>query len=116
VFVRFGLKLQGSGHAQIDKLVLGSKKERPFAVIGKSSNLVVSKQYPDYDDLYKYGFVHSRIRAYKEKNYIANIFRVAAASKQYYREFEGIDIASGDYSLLNHSLATGQFKNVLVHI
>lgn len=116
VFVRFGLKLQGAGYVLIDKLVFGSKQERPFAVIGKSPNLIVSKQYPDYDDLYKYGFVHSRVRAYKAQNHITNIFRVAASNTKYYREFEGIDIASGDYSLLNHSLATGQFKNVLIHI
>lgn len=116
VFVRFGLKLQGAGYILIDKLVFGSKRERPFAVIGKSPSLIVSKQYPDYDDLYKYGFVHSRVRAYKAQNHITNIFRIASNSTKYYREFEGIDIASGDYSLLNHSLSTGQFRNVLIHI
>jgi len=116
VYVRFGLKLQANGYISIDKLAIGGKSERPFAVIGKSNRLVISKQYPSYDDLYKYGFVHSRIRAYKGAGTITDVFRLTKEDVNYYREFEGIDVAAGDHALLNSTVATGQFKTIFIHI
>ncbi|MHC8944722.1 glycosyltransferase [Advenella incenata] len=116
VYVRFGLKIQASGQISLEKLVCGSKGERPFAVIGKSNRLIVSKQYPDYHDLYKYGFLHSRVRAYKNKAAFSDMYRLTNDDVNCYREFEGIDVASGDHNLLKSTLSTGQFKTVMVHI
>ncbi len=116
VLVRVGLKLQGSGQLLIDRLSLGTKNEKPFAIIGKGNSLVVSKQYPDYGDLYKYGFVHSRVRSYRQSGLVTDIFRVGNNPQNHYREFEGVDVASGDYALLQSTLRTGQFQTLMVHI
>ncbi|AHG65835.1 glycosyltransferase family protein [Advenella mimigardefordensis] len=116
VYVRFGMKLLSAGRLSISRLVLGTANETPYAVIGKSNNLVVSKQYPDYDDLYKYGFVHSRLRRYRTAGLVSDVFRVAGKVTNHYREFEGIDVASGDHALLHATLKTGQFRKVLIHI
>ena len=113
--IRFGLRIEGSGDALVERLVLGSNAERPAAIICRSSNLVLTKQYPAYDDLYKYGFVHSRIRAYKREGQVVDIFRISKDPAGY-REFEGIDVANGDADLLDATLATGQIRHVLVHI
>ncbi|MGO3869498.1 MAG: glycosyltransferase family protein [Alcaligenes sp.] len=113
--IRFGLRIEGSGDVLVERLVLGSNAERPAAIICRSSSLVLTKQYPAYDDLYKYGFVHSRIRAYKNEGQIVDIFRISKDPAGY-REFEGIDVASGDADLLDATLATGQIRHVLVHI
>lgn len=113
--IRFGLRLEGGGEILADRLVLGSNAERPAAIICRSPYLVVTKQYPAYDDLYKYGFVHSRIRAYKREGMVVDIFRISKDPASY-REFEGIDVANGDADLLNATLATGQIRHVLVHI
>lgn len=113
--IRFGLRIEGRGDALIERLVLGSNAERPAAIICRSPYLVLTKQYPAYDDLYRYGFLHSRIRAYKREGRIVDIFRISKDPAGY-REFEGIDVANGDADLLDATLATGQIRHVLVHI
>lgn len=113
--VRFGFRVEGPIETTIEKLVLGSTAERPAAVITKSPYLVLAKQYPAYDDLYRYGFVHSRIRAYKEAGQQVDMYKIHNGPAEY-REFANIDVATGDASLLEATLATGQVKHVLVHI
>ncbi|MCX5472047.1 glycosyltransferase [Alcaligenes sp. A-TC2] len=113
--VRFGLRIEGPGEITIEKLVLGSTAERPAAVITKSPYLVLAKQYPAYDDLYRYGFVHSRIRAYKEAGQLVDMYKIHNGPAEY-REFANVDVATGDARLLEATLATGQVKHVLVHI
>ncbi len=113
--IRFGLRIEGSGDALIERLVLGSNAERPAAIICRSPYLVLTKQYPAYDDLYRYGFLHSRIRAYKQEGQVVDLFRISKDPAGY-REFEGIDVANGDADLLDATLATGQIRHVLVHI
>jgi glycosyltransferase involved in cell wall biosynthesis len=113
--VRFGLRFQGDGNAKIRRLLLGSNRERPTVILGQSRYLILTKQYPAYDDLYSYGFLHSRVRAYKRYGLTVDVFRITKGDGQYYREFEGIDVASGDAALLDETLRTGQYKHVLVH-
>ncbi|MDW9371002.1 methyltransferase domain-containing protein [Sinorhizobium meliloti] len=113
--VRFGLRLQGPGKAIIETVLFGSQLERPAVLALRSPYLVLSKQYPAYDDLYRYGFLHSRLRAYKKEGLVPEVFRMSKDADAY-REFEGIDVATGDASLLRSTLETGQVKHVLVHL
>lgn len=113
--VRFGLRIEGPGIAAIESLVLGSNAERPAAVISKSPYLALAKQYPAYDDLYRYGFLHSRLRSYKSAGRVVDMFKIHSGPAGY-REFENMDVATGDARLLDATLATGQIKHVLVHI
>jgi len=115
-YIKFGLKLVGNGRVKISKLVLGTHGEVPFAIVGKSKKLVLTKQYPSYDDIYKYGFLHSRIRAYKQEGVLVDIFRINNQPQAPYREFEDIDVATGDNELLEQTLKTGQYDHVLVHL
>ena len=115
-YIRFGLKLVGNGRVKISKLVLGTHGEVPFAIVGKSKKLVLTKQYPSYDDIYKYGFLHSRIRAYKQEGVLVDIFRINNQPQTPYREFEDIDVATGDNELLEQTLKTEQYDHVLVHL
>ena len=114
--IRFGLRVQGPGKMTTPRLVLGNHGERPAAIAGQSPYLVLTKQYPAYDDLYRYGFLHSRVRGYKEHGLLVDVFRITNESGQVYREFEGIDVASGDAQLLDDTLKTGRYKHVLVHM
>lgn len=113
--VRFGLRLQGQCQLDLQQLVLGAVPEMPAAIFGAHRNLVLTKQYPAYDDLYRYGFLHSRIRAYREQGIGADIFRLGKAKDIGYAEFENIDVVSGPETLLDATLATGQYQHVLVH-
>lgn len=113
--VRFGLRVQAAGEAKIEAVVLGNQIERPAALAVRSPYLVLSKQYPAYDDLYRYGFLHSRLRAYKKDGLVSEVFRISKEAFGYC-EFEGIDVATGDAGLLRSTLAAGQVKHVLVHL
>ena len=114
--IRFGLRVQGPGEIKLSKLILGNHGQKPVAIVGNSPYLVLTKQYPSYDDLYKYGFLHTRVRAYKENGLSVDVFRITNEDGNAYREFEDVDVVSGDADLLDATLATGQYKNVLVHL
>lgn len=115
-FVRFGLRVQGSGSASLGRMVLGAQRQRPAAVLGRGRALVLTKQYPAHDDLYKYGFLHSRVRAYREAGLLVDVFRIVDQATAEYREFEGVDVASGDADLLDATLSAGAYDHVLVHL
>ena len=112
--IRVGLRIVGSGSLSVARLVLGRRTERPVAIITKSPYLVIARQYPAYDDLYRYGFLHSRVRAYKDAGLQTELFRIREDDSSY-REFDGIDVATCDLSLLDRTLASGSIKHVLVH-
>ncbi|MET4690762.1 glycosyltransferase involved in cell wall biosynthesis/SAM-dependent methyltransferase [Sinorhizobium fredii] len=113
--VRFGLRVQGAGEAKIEAIIFGNQVERPAALAVRTPYLVLSKQYPAYDDLYRYGFLHSRLRAYKKEGLVSEVFRISKEPLGY-REFEGIDVATGDAELLRSTLEAGQVKHLLVHL
>jgi spore maturation protein CgeB/glycosyltransferase involved in cell wall biosynthesis len=114
--VRFGLRLQGRGELHVHRLLVADVGERPTVVVPTSRQLVVLKQYPDYDDLYKYGFVHSRLRAYAEQDVAVDVFKLTSDESCAYREFEGIDVTTGDRDLLDLALAGGKYRHVMVHL
>ncbi|MCW0222597.1 FkbM family methyltransferase [Campylobacter lari] len=114
-FIRFGLRIQGAGKFQIDNLILDFLNPQPFALLSKSKKLVLTKQYPSYDDLYKYGFLHSRIKAYKEKGVLVDVFRLSNTQRYECREFEDIDVMTASNDVLEETLASGQYDHVLVH-
>ncbi|RVT87301.1 glycosyltransferase [Rhodobacteraceae bacterium CCMM004] len=114
--LRFGLRISGTGRMTLGDITFGEDSAVPPAIVGPAGTLVLTKQYPAYDDLYRYGFLHSRIRAYREADVGVDVFRLNATAPKTYTEFENIDVASGDIALLDATLATGKYKHVLVHM
>lgn len=117
VYVRIGLKVVGSGVTEIERLSLGVVKNPVNNFIPKSTTLVVAKQYPAYDDLYKYGFLHARVKAYKKANQLVDVFKLTNdAAKFGFSEFEGVDVLSYDHEMLDKLLASGIYKKVCLHL
>ncbi|WP_161495164.1 glycosyltransferase [Advenella sp. S44] len=113
--IKLGFRFQGPGEAAFERLILGDLREKPSVLLSSSENLVLTKQYPDYSDLYKYGFLHSRIKEYKKQNLDFEVFRVSEHVNIEYREFEGIDVLSSDYQFLDNLLQQGTVKKIIVH-
>lgn len=113
--IKLGFRFQGPGEAAFERLILGDLREKPSVLLSNSENLVLTKQYPDYSDLYKYGFLHSRIKEYKKQNLDFEVFRVSEHVNIEYREFEGIDVLSSDYQFLDNLLQQGTVKKIIVH-
>lgn len=114
-FVRFGLRAYAAGSSEIKALVLGHRDLQPSEMLGRSKHLVVTNHYPAYADLYRNGFVHSRVMAYQEQNLNVDIFRLRKNEAVSYHEFQNVDVVTGCQSTLNKMLESGQYKSVLVH-
>ena len=114
-FVRISLRVEGPGTAQLQPLRFGKTPFPPATLLCRSSTLILAKQYPAYDDLYKYGFLHSRLAAYRKAERVVDMFRIRNTNA-FYSEFEGIDVATGDARLLDATLASGQISHVCVHL
>ncbi|MGE8062200.1 glycosyltransferase family protein [Pseudomonas sp. NPDC089547] len=114
-FVRFGLRAYAAGSSEIKALVLGHRDLQPSEMLGRSKHLVVTNHYPAYADLYRNGFVHSRVMAYQEQNLNVDIFRLRKNETVSYHEFQNVDVVTGCQSTLTKMLESGQYKSVLVH-
>ncbi|WP_200627011.1 glycosyltransferase family protein [Pseudomonas sp. LAM2023] len=114
-FVRFGLRAYASGNTEIKALVLGHRNLQPSEMLGRSQHLVVTNHYPAYEDLYRNGFVHSRVMAYRQQNLNVDIFRLRKNEAVSYHEFQNVDVVTGCQTTLAKMLESGQYKSVLVH-
>jgi FkbM family methyltransferase len=114
--VRLALRVQGPGKATIGRLSLAEPRGLPSQALASAQHLVVANQYPSYDDLYRYGFVHARVRAYARSGVVAEVLRVSNDPRFVYREFEDIDITEADVIHLEQCLSGGRYASVLIHI
>lgn len=114
-FVRFGWRVAGSGQATVKNLLWGHRKQEPARLLGRSSTLLLTNHYPSYEDLYRNGFVHSRVKAYAEQGVQVDVFRLRPDDAISYHEFQNVDVVSGSQQALHKLLESGKYRNVLVH-
>ena len=84
-------------------------------LIGKEKHLVLSNIYPSYNDLYRNGFVHARVKAYKKLGVDVDVFQLQNNVPLSYDEFEDVDITTGSKEMLQNLLQNNNYKSVLVH-
>ena len=113
--VALGFRLRGKGTASIRRGMFGRVHRSPALLLARSSTLMLTKQYPSYDDLYKYGFVHSRVRDYRASGHSLDIVTPRPSGGVEYREFQGIDVTVANLQVLDRTLASGQYNRLLVH-
>lgn len=114
-YIRFGIRFQGKGESIIKKIII-TRYNTNQSILCKSPYLFIAKNYPSYDNLYKYGFVHSRLRAYKQKGMKIDFFRFVNNKNIFYREFETIDICEANATVLDQTLSSGTIYHALIHI
>lgn len=114
-WLRFGLRVYGSGETKLRKLIFGHRVLQPAAVIGRARQLVLTNHYPSYDDLYRNGFVHTRVKAYEPHGVCPDVFRLRPEQPLSYHEFQGVDVITGSAQALDKLLTAGQYESVLVH-
>ena len=114
-WIRFGYRVKGSGNARMRMLELGHRVLAPSVVIGNAKHLVLTNLYPSYDNLYRNGFVHSRVRAYRENGLAVDVFTLQKNAPVSFREFENIDVISGSQDALRNLLRHNRYKTILVH-
>lgn len=114
-FIRYGMRFYASGSCQIERLIIGHKQLNPGNVFSSAQHLVLTNHYPSYSDLYKNGFVHSRVKAYTEQDVHIDVFRLRIDESISYHEFDGVDVITGSSEALDKVLASGRYQSVLVH-
>lgn len=113
-WIRFGLRVLGSGETTVKALVLGAMVPAMDRIIGRGQALLVTKDYPRYDDLYRYGFVHKRILGYAEAGCDVDVFRFSNAPLRF-DEFEGVSVVAGQAEHLQMLVRDGGYRTILVH-
>lgn len=114
-YLRMGWRIRGSGSVTIRSLLWGHRVLEPARLLGRGDILVVTNQYPAYDNLYRNAFVHSRVKAYRERGIRVDVFRLRASETTSYHEFQNVDVVTGGAKALRRLLDGGRYKSVLVH-
>lgn len=114
-FVRMGWRVAGAGATTIKHLMWGHRKLEPTRLLGGSDTLLLTNHYPSYDDLYRNGFVHSRVKSYLDRGVKVDVFRLRMNEVVSYHEFQNVDVVTGGQEALRRLLSSGRYKRVLVH-
>jgi glycosyltransferase involved in cell wall biosynthesis/spore maturation protein CgeB len=115
VSCRLGVRFIGRGEATVSAFNVGPDWGLPTARPGTGRVLVLTNAYPAYDDLYRNGFVHARVRTYLQDGLSLDVFRYAPTMPQSYAEFEGVEVTTGNDADLHRVLEEGDYDTVLVH-
>lgn len=114
-FVRLGWRIYAAGVAEIKSVIRGHRDVLPARIISPAEHLVLTNNYPAYHDLYRNGFVHTRVQGYAAVGVRTDVLRFREKELGGYEEFQGQDVFTGGAQLLEKMLASGQYKTVLVH-
>ena len=116
-YIRLGVRIMGSGTYTFQQIVLGLDKNpnELNSFISRDNTLVLTNNYPSEGQLYKNMFVHQRVMAYKEGGVLCDVMEWNRNNNERYREFEGINIVSGQEDTLFDILENGRIQTVCVH-
>ncbi len=114
-WIRFGLRIAGSGTTNIKGIELAQRNLTPPNIVGKAKHLILTNIYPSYDDLYRNGFVHARVKAYQKEGANVDVFQLQKAQKLSYYEFDNVDVTRGAATELDNLLKSNNYKSILVH-
>jgi glycosyltransferase involved in cell wall biosynthesis len=115
-YIRFGLRIYAGGYSEIKSIVLGHRPTAPADVIGSGKHLVLTNHYPSYEDLYRNGFVHSRIVAYQKLGINVDVFRLRPEQQEIsFHEFQNIDVLTGSKETLQKLISCSKYETILVH-
>ncbi|WP_099190536.1 glycosyltransferase [Tepidibacter mesophilus] len=122
--IRLAIRLSGDGICKINKIMLTpiSDKDNMIDNItiekldGKEKYLVLTNIYPSDTDLYRNGFVHSRVRAYQEKGLDVDVFSFNLNNKNFEKYiFENVNVYKGNKKHLISFLKKTNYRKILIH-
>ena len=114
-FVKFQFRLQGSGTLEVGALNFSHKPTPLPYSFDDSKILCLTNHYPSYDNIYRNGFVHARIKLYEQNGVKVSVFQFSKATQVQFSEFEGINVVSGNSDYLRFVLTNNKYSTILVH-
>jgi len=110
-----GLRVEGAGTLRIRALRVDAPHEAEADAVAGPAVLVVTDAYPAHDNLYRYGFVHARVRAYRRGGIPVGVFTIDASAGSARYEFEGVEVETGGAAALRRALRRPGLTHVFVH-
>lgn len=116
--IRLGLRIAEKGNSVVENIYLEECRDLftlPGKIFNKHKTVIVVHHYPSYKDIYRYGFVHSRVRGYIRKGEKPLVFVLVQNSAELiFSEYEGVDVITGNNEALDKILNDG-VDTVLTH-
>ncbi len=112
---KLGFRVYGPGSCIVKNVWADHVQLVPANMLMQGEHLVLTNHYPSYENLYRNGFVHKRVLAYRERGSFLDVMRFRAGEFPSYHEFEGVDCLSGGAEVLEKLICGGTYKSVLVH-
>ncbi len=113
------LYIKGSGRTKITDL---SIKEVNTAndflaeyLNGDERNVLLSPGYPNQNNKYFFGFVHSKVRAYKSNNLDLAVITSSNSQTISIYEFEGVKVLNVDLFNMRRILRKRLFQTIIIH-
>lgn len=113
--IGLGLRVSKAGDFRIRRLALDHVPLEVDAMVTRSRYLLLAKNYPSYQDLYKHAFVHRRVAEYRRSGIDVDVFRIGGNGLSFY-EFDGLDVAYGQADHLRAMLRSGSYDAILTHV
>ena len=114
-YIQFAIRLRGGGSCEIKELLLEKKNISPQKIFTVNKNLILTDNYPSYENLYRNQFIHSRVQGYNLNQIGFDIFVLKANVGIEYREFQGIDVIQASSDALVNLLEEDRYENIFVH-
>ncbi len=111
-----GFRPKGPGRIRISRITVGGRNTNlcSMKLLPRSDALVVCRGYPSYDDIYKYMFVHTRVKGMKKSGRIFDVGVISDVKEVSYREYDGINVCTVNADGLK-SLVESGIKHIFVH-
>lgn len=113
-WIKLGLRVIGAGDTELLALVRGAVSPALEQIAGRGQALLLTKDYPRYDNLYRYGFVHRRVLAYGVAGTRVDVFRFSNQPLEF-SEFQGVDVVAGQAEHLDLLVSGNDYRCLLVH-
>lgn len=113
--VRVGLRLYQQGITELNSLDLFHHQLTPEKIITSENLIVVSNNYPSYDEKYRNGFLHTRLKEYQNRGISIDMFVFRKGGVLEFREYEGIRVITGSEMALDNILNKNNHSKILVH-
>jgi glycosyltransferase involved in cell wall biosynthesis len=120
-YIKLALRVSGKGVATINSFrleIYDDKTDLFDSLIGRSKSekyLILTNNYPNYDGLYKNGFVHSRVITYIQNNLDVDVFVLRNREDFEKYVFEGVTVFKGDNNVLKTVFERVTYKKILIH-
>ncbi len=114
-WLKFGIRVYGAGEADIQSFRFAAIAPEPITLLNHADHLVLTNNYPSYSDLYRNGFLHRRVLAYREQGLALDVFRLRSDLATTFHEFEGVTCITGPAEQLDALLSQGDYHSILVH-